>query len=182
MVLPAPTSPCSSRCIGQVRCMSATISASASRCPSVSLNGNTARAHWRMRSSTFETSNLRTCAFSWRRSARPVWNTKKSSNTSRRCAGVVNAIELVDVALVRRESAPTIARSCDRASARASGCRRERGSNPSSGNCSSACHTNRRCMLVVTLPVRSYTGTMRPVCSCSVRFPAPGSRLPGPSP
>ena len=39
IVLPAPTSPCSSRFIGVGRCMSSTISFSALRCPSVSLNG-----------------------------------------------------------------------------------------------------------------------------------------------
>ena len=52
IVLPAPTSPCSSRFIGCGRCRSSTISLSAVRCPGVSLNGSTWRADSRMRSST----------------------------------------------------------------------------------------------------------------------------------
>ena len=52
MVLPAPTSPCSSRFIGCGRCRSSTISLSACFCPAVSRNGSTARADSRMRSST----------------------------------------------------------------------------------------------------------------------------------
>ena len=53
IVLPAPTSPCSSRFIGCGRCRSSTISFSACCCPSVSLNGSTRRADSRMRSSTW---------------------------------------------------------------------------------------------------------------------------------
>ena len=59
IVLPAPTSPCSSRFIGCGRCMSSTISLSACRCPGVSLNGSTARADSRMRSSTRDRRRLR---------------------------------------------------------------------------------------------------------------------------
>ena len=59
MVLPAPTSPCSSRFIGVARCMSSTISFSAVRCPSVSLNGRMLRADSRMRSSTWIDARLR---------------------------------------------------------------------------------------------------------------------------
>ncbi len=44
IVLPAPTSPCSSRCIGVGRRMSSTISLTACRCPGVSLNGSTCAA------------------------------------------------------------------------------------------------------------------------------------------
>ena len=52
IVLPAPTSPCSSRFIGCGRCRSSTISFSACFWPFVSLNGSTRRAESRMRSST----------------------------------------------------------------------------------------------------------------------------------
>ena len=42
-VLPEPTSPCSSRCIGVVRARSRSISAIARSCASVSVNGSTSR-------------------------------------------------------------------------------------------------------------------------------------------
>ncbi len=88
IVLPAPTSPCSSRFIGSGRCMSVTISRSATFCPSVSLNGSTRRADSRMRSSTTTARGLRSVACRRLRSTRPAWKRKNSSKISRCCAGV----------------------------------------------------------------------------------------------
>ena len=86
MVLPDPTSPCSSRFIGCVRRRSSTISFNACRWWPVRRNGSTSRAARRMRSSTAIVCGLRSVSVSRRFNARPSWNTKNSSKISRSCA------------------------------------------------------------------------------------------------
>ena len=89
IVLPAPTSPCSRRFIGVLRCMSSTISFSAPRCPSVSLNGRIARADSRIRSSTWMTRGFDSRTAARLRIIKPSWNRKNSSKITRTCAGVL---------------------------------------------------------------------------------------------
>ena len=178
IVLPAPTSPCSSRFIGVARCMSSTISFNAVRCPSVSLNGRMLRADSRIRSSTWITRGFDSRTAARLRSINPSWNRKNSSKMSRTCAGVLNAFSRSAGVCAAGKCVPISA-------ARRSGRFRRwrtssgKGSATLSGRFDSTSKTRRRCIFGVIAPAFSYTGTMRPVwivCAAS------SDSAPSPSP
>ena len=151
IVLPDPTSPCSSRFMGCGRFMSSTISAITFFFFSLSLKGSTRRADSRMSSVTMTERAFRSPSDLRRRSTRPSWNRKNSSKIRRRCAGVRKAFNC-------STGVPAGGKWTSRSAARRStSCSRAR---TSAGSGSAICDgmprepggTIARCIFVVTCP------------------------------
>ena len=162
-VLPAPTSPCSRRCIGCGPARSASISAIARRCAPVSSNGRAAvqplgrarrRPSWRMPRDSRSSARLR--------STSTVWTRSSSSNASRRRACSLSRDRLGQVDAVERRRAVDAARS---AGARR---RRERvGDAPRAAACASASstqpaisHVDQRGLLALRVDRHDATGAV----------------------
>ena len=156
IVLPEPTSPCSSRFIGCGRCMSSTIS----RDDLLLIARQLERQHAPRRFADRVGDRRPSAACAPRRrarlrSTRPSWNRKNSSKISRRCAGERKALRSSTARALRRKVDVVRARCADRSAAGAGGApaAADRAARPAAA--ASAWCTSTRCILVVSVPVFS---------------------------